>query len=83
MVAHSCELLRLRVIGGCRVQDGFGGPNSHVSIYRVLISKVFGGRRRIAHQLRNGGLHTSSGRDKTRSIGGDVAAVYFEVFQFA
>jgi hypothetical protein len=55
MVAHSCELLRLRIIGGCRVQDGFGGPNSHVSIYRVLISKVFGGRGRIAHQLRNGG----------------------------
>jgi hypothetical protein len=40
MVAHSRELLGLGVFGVCRVEDGFGGPDSHVSIYICLVSML-------------------------------------------
>jgi hypothetical protein len=40
VVAHSSELLRFRVIGVVRVQNGFGGPYSDVAIYRSSVSGI-------------------------------------------
>jgi hypothetical protein len=43
VVAYSCELLRLRIVGVGRVENGVGGPYADVSIWQQLVSTVFRG----------------------------------------
>jgi hypothetical protein len=62
VVAHSCELLRLRIFGVCRVEDGFGGPYADVSICQNSISTVFrGGASRMSSAV--AGSRTSGCRN--------------------
>jgi hypothetical protein len=82
VVAYSCELLWFRVVGVCRVEDGFSGPYANVSICQKSINTVF---HRGALRMSSAALseRTSGCRNETRSIGRDVTAVNFKVFEIA
>jgi hypothetical protein len=62
VVAHSGELPGFRVFGIRRVEDGFGGPDSHVSICIDVVSLVFG-RGALRKSSAGEGERTSGGRD--------------------
>jgi hypothetical protein len=82
VVAHSCELLRLRVFGVGRIENRLGGPYTDVSICEGSISIGFrGGASRMSSAIVDG--RTSGCRNQTRPIGRDVTAVDFEVFEIA
>jgi hypothetical protein len=62
VVADGGELPGFRVLGIRRVQDGFGGPNSYVSICIDLLS-VVSWRDAVRKSSAGEGGRTSGGRD--------------------
>jgi hypothetical protein len=82
VVAYSGKLLRLRVVGVGRVENGVGGPYADVSIWQQLVSTMCrGGALRMSSTVVGG--RTSGCRHQTRSIGRNVTAVDFKVFEIA